>query len=60
MEIIYHEGEEQAPETLQQERKKICEGCENYNKEKDSCSECSCLIMRKVFYLYSDCPIGKW
>ena len=60
MKIIYHDGEEKASDELQQYRKNTCSSCENYNVEKDSCSECSCMIQRKVFYLHSECPIGKW
>jgi hypothetical protein len=60
MEIVYHEDEEAASELVQDQRRSICAGCSNYTAAEDSCSECSCLITRKVFYLHSECPIGKW
>lgn len=58
--INVNEPEEPASESLQNERQLICNDCENYNAENDSCSQCECIIARKKFYLHSLCPIGKW
>jgi hypothetical protein len=60
MKIVIHDDEEKASDELQQNRKNICVNCENYNTEKDSCSECSCMITRRVYYLNINCPINKW
>jgi len=60
MQIIYHDDEEKAPQELQERRRSICNSCPNYTQQTDSCSECSCLISRRVYYLNITCPINKW
>lgn len=60
IQVTFLDDEEHATADLQNERKNICAACENYTLTTDSCSECSCMIARKVMYFNSDCPIGKW
>lgn len=52
--------EDPASEELQEQRQSICNPCENYDIQIDSCSKCECIIARKKFYNHSICPIGKW
>lgn len=60
VQVTFLDDEEHASVELQNNRKNICSLCENYNSTVDSCSECSCMIARRVVYLNIDCPIGKW
>lgn len=41
-----------------EERKRICESCENYANEK--CKICSCYMPLKILMETSHCPVGKW
>lgn len=47
----------------QVERKKICEGCEFYDKDCDPlprCKKCGCVVDFKVPIAFEKCPIDKW
>jgi hypothetical protein len=43
-----------------QERLKICEGCEFFNKEKLKCKSCGCPILKKANQTFETCPMDKW
>jgi hypothetical protein len=47
------------PET-QEKRKTICGGCTHYNKDRDTCNLCGCVISDKVIVPVEICPIQKW
>ena len=38
----------------------ICESCEHYNKKTMRCYKCGCRMKRKIPWLTTNCPIGKW
>ena len=37
-----------------------CSGCDQLDKEKDSCSNCNCPIDSLIAALYMKCPLNKW
>jgi len=39
---------------------KICESCELYNLESQSCLKCGCKLKTKISWAEQKCPIGKW
>lgn len=41
-------------------RYSICLNCEEYNKEYDVCTVCSCEMKNKATTIYAECPKGKW
>lgn len=41
-------------------RKSICEGCDQYDKEKGLCNKCGCFLNIKTLWATSVCPLGKW
>jgi hypothetical protein len=47
-----------ASEELKNQRSDICTICEF--KTGPMCSKCFCLLVVKVSYAGSSCPIGKW
>jgi len=49
---------ELASEELKATRMAICLTCEN--KVGDGCRKCSCLLVNRVAFTESFCPIGKW
>ncbi len=49
---------ELASEELKANRMAICTDCEK--KVNDGCKECSCLLVNRVAFTESFCPIGKW
>ena len=50
--------EELSSEELKISRMTICNSC-NKNQN-DSCQECSCLLVNRIAFTESFCPIGKW
>jgi len=44
----------------QEKRKSICSNCTYYNKGKDSCNLCGCIIKDKVIVPVEMCPMRKW
>ena len=53
-----------APETLQNERLKVCKSCEFFDavaiKGNGACNDCNCPILHKVKFLDNTCPQAKW
>jgi len=41
-------------------RLSICNACEFVSDNKDSCTQCSCLLESKTKYVETFCPIRKW
>jgi len=49
---------ELASDELKAERMAICTPCEN--RVDDGCKECSCLLVNRIAFTESFCPVGKW
>ena len=49
-----------ATNEIQQERYKICQGCEKYDLMQDRCRECGCFVRQKIAFGHEICPINKW
>ncbi len=47
-----------ASDDLKKERMDVCNTCEK--KLNESCTECSCLLVTRISYVDSFCPLGKW
>jgi len=43
-----------------EQRKSVCANCTHYNKDKDSCNLCGCIIENKVKNPSESCPIHFW
>jgi hypothetical protein len=50
--------EELSTEELKTFRMNICNSCDR--KQNDGCLECSCLLVNRIAFTESFCPIGKW
>ena len=37
-----------------------CKGCKYINKEKWTCNNCGCYLVKKCKMSTEKCPIGKW
>ena len=37
-----------------------CKGCKYINKEKWTCNNCGCYLIKKCKMSTEKCPIGKW
>jgi hypothetical protein len=46
--------------TISEDRLKICNLCEFFNKESSRCNKCGCFMDYKTLLPYVECPIGKW
>lgn len=44
----------------QEERLKICRGCEHYDQQKIQCRLCGCPLGSKTMYGHETCPADKW
>ena len=49
-----------APRAVHNERMVICEACDRYNKDKQTCEICLCFMPLKTTMANMACPIGKW
>jgi len=52
-----------ATEEAKEERIKICEWCEFYDKDGDPsprCMKCGCVVAWKIPVAFEQCPINKW
>jgi len=45
---------------IAEQRIKICEQCEQLDKEHYRCKECGCFMRFKTEWPFSKCPLGKW
>jgi hypothetical protein len=45
---------------VQEQRYKICAGCEFFNKEKNACSVCGCAMKAKTWLSTEACPKKLW
>jgi hypothetical protein len=55
------DGFKKVPKAKQEERLNICKSCvEYYDKEKNECNHCGCLLSLKTQWKNMECPIGKW
>lgn len=59
VEVIMEESDFSSEELIQQ-RLSICNSCEFVSANKDSCTQCSCLLANRTKYVESFCPVGKW
>jgi hypothetical protein len=57
---VIMEDSDFASEQLIAQRLSTCNTCEFVNANKDSCTQCSCLLSSRTKYVESFCPIGKW
>ena len=48
-----------ASDEVKQQRLDICNKCE-FIVNNESCQKCSCLLVNRVFYTDSTCPVEKW
>jgi len=53
-------GMKKADEELTNSRMSICLSCSKYDKTKERCMECGCVVPLKAAWLSSSCPDGKW
>lgn len=53
-------GMKKADKGLANSRMSICLSCSKYDKSKDRCKECGCVVPIKAAWLSSSCPDGKW
>ena len=44
----------------QKERLSICFDCDSYNKQRDLCKECGCIMRMKTKLNAAKCPLLKW
>lgn len=58
MQIIVIDDKPRCDEHQLQDRKEICSMCEQRIGE--ICSQCGCLLDRKILYIENTCPIGRW
>ena len=49
-----------APRRVALLRMEECEGCEQYNKEKQTCLICGCFMPLKTTMANMKCPLDKW
>jgi membrane protease subunit (stomatin/prohibitin family) len=49
-----------AENTSQKERLSICFDCDSYNKRRDLCKECGCIMRMKTKLNAAKCPLHKW
>ena len=49
-----------ASDKEQEERHKVCQGCEFFKKEEYKCGKCGCFLKLKIPLGTSECPIGLW
>lgn len=49
-----------AENTSQKERLSICFECDSYNKQRDLCKECGCMMRMKTKLNAAKCPLKKW
>jgi hypothetical protein len=47
-----------APERITQERRQVCEGCEEWDHGR--CRNCGCYTWAKTRLTKEACPLGKW
>lgn len=59
IEVIMEDSDFSTPELIAQ-RLSVCNSCEFVSINKDSCTQCSCLLASRTKYVESFCPIGKW
>jgi len=53
-------GMQNVTDEQQQERLKICAGCEFAVEGGSRCGKCGCFLETKTKWASSSCPIGKW
>ncbi len=58
--VIHHvaDGLVNVSDSEQQERMKVCLGCDRFDK--DWCKECHCYLPEKIKWRSEDCPLQKW
>lgn len=45
---------------ISEERLKICDQCEHFDKSTTKCKKCGCFMFAKTMFMSAYCPIGKW
>ena len=53
-------GSARTPEEIAQYRLEICNGCEWFRKNTQTCKKCNCFMKLKTLIEKSKCPIDKW
>ena len=59
VEVIMEESDFSSKELIGN-RLAVCNTCEFVSVNKDSCTQCSCLLESRTKYVEMFCPIGKW
>ena len=59
VEVIMEESDFSSQELINT-RLSICNICEFVSANKDSCTQCSCLLQSRTKYVETFCPIRKW
>lgn len=49
-----------APRSVATERMTICESCDRYRQDKQTCEICGCFMPLKTTMANMVCPIDKW
>ena len=44
----------------QARRKEICNSCDKFDKENETCKNCGCFVPMKVQWDSERCPLSKW
>lgn len=50
----------QVPKNIQEERYKICEGCDQFINLTKQCKKCYCFMPVKTKFRDAACPMLKW
>lgn len=49
-----------APRSVSKERMSVCESCDRYRSESQTCEICGCFMPLKTVSANMACPIDKW
>jgi hypothetical protein len=41
-------------------RREICHGCDKFNREDQTCTNCGCFVPIKITWDSERCPLSKW
>ena len=41
-------------------RRKICNTCEYFDKDRNRCKKCGCALKAKIAFKSARCPLNKW
>lgn len=49
-----------ASKEIAQQRYDICKSCSEFSSPLKICKQCYCLVLAKVRFHYTACPLNKW